>query len=52
MQTGHFTQVVWKATTKVGFGYAADENNCYVVGRYDCAGNEIGEFPTNVMKPI
>ena len=50
--TGHFTQVIWKATTKVGFGYAANGNSCYVCARYNCAGNLSGAFPQNVPKLI
>jgi uncharacterized protein YkwD len=46
----HFTQVVWKSTTKVGCGY----KNCnsywgtYIVCSYDPAGNFIGQCDQNV----
>ncbi|XP_031567588.1 secreted protein PRY1-like [Actinia tenebrosa] len=53
--TGHFTQVVWKASTKLGIGKASFVNDagltCYViVGRYKDAGNIKGQFPANVQK--
>ncbi|XP_077378777.1 GLI pathogenesis-related 2 [Festucalex cinctus] len=37
--TGHFTQVVWKASTQLGVGMATDGNNVFVVGQYRPAGN-------------
>merc|ERR1712179_888180 len=40
---GHFTQVVWAASTKLGLGYAygkkSGRNVIYVVGRYSPRGN-------------
>ena len=43
--TGHFTQVVWKECTKVGFGTSGN----FVVGRYDPPGNMEGAFEENVL---
>lgn len=37
--TGHFTQVVWKESTKLGVGVATDGNKAFVVGQYRPAGN-------------
>jgi len=55
MKTGHYTQVVWKKSLKVGFGYACNKcgtwYNCYGVGQYLEAGNMQGSFPANVVKP-
>ena len=52
--TGHFTQVVWKGSTKLGIGRAESEQNgmkcAYIVGRYKPAGNMMGDFPENVVK--
>ena len=52
--TGHFTQVVWKASTVLGIGRAEGEKNgmkcAYIVGRYKKAGNMMGDFPENVPK--
>ena len=48
-KTGHFTQVVWAKTTKLGCGSASDGNNVYVTCRYEPAGNVVGEFKTNVL---
>merc|ERR1711965_34700 len=46
--TGHFTQVVWKGTQKLGLGLAIGPKNgldcVYVVGRYLPAGNMIGKY--------
>ena len=40
MDTGHFTQLVWKGTQKAGFGISGN----YVVGRYAPPGNYEGDF--------
>jgi len=59
-ETGHFTQVVWKETTEIGCGYAA---NCNYSGtnysgmkhvwvcQYNPHGNIIGQFADNVFPP-
>jgi len=49
--TGHFTQVVWKSTTKVGVGIATNGQTIWVVGRYSPAGNMNmpGYFAQNVQ---
>lgn len=47
-QVGHFTQVVWKASTKVGVGIAKNGRNIYVVCNYDPPGNFGGRYPANV----
>jgi len=49
--TGHFTQVVWKATTHVGM--AISEDGLFVVANYLPAGNFMPNpnFETNVMPP-
>ncbi|PAA81926.1 hypothetical protein BOX15_Mlig007915g2 [Macrostomum lignano] len=49
---GHFTQVVWKASEKVGFGRAVSSSGrVYVVGRYSPGGNYIDQFLANVRPP-
>jgi len=51
MNTGHFTQVVWKGTTEGGWGIATNaQGNCYVVGNYSPPGNYEGQFPQNVLQ--
>jgi uncharacterized protein YkwD len=48
--TGHFTQVVWKGSKQVGFGFAqARDGYYYGVANYYPAGNFIGEFEENVF---
>lgn len=50
MQTGHFTQVVWKDSSKVGCGKAkAKDGKVFVVCNYDPPGNFQGRFPQNVQ---
>ncbi|CAF4158003.1 unnamed protein product, partial [Adineta steineri] len=48
---GHFTQVIWKDTTKLGIGRAVTGNNgtAYVVANYYPAGNYIGAFEKDVL---
>ena len=49
--TGHFTQVIWKGSKQVGFGYAqARDGYYYGVANYYPAGNYIGEFEDNVFE--
>lgn len=57
---GHFTQIVWRDTTRLGCGMATilrlDANNIltketYVVARYTPAGNFVGEYTTMVARP-
>lgn len=51
----HFTQVVWKSTTKVGCAY----KDClstgwqkYIVCEYSPAGNYVGQSQANVLPPV
>ncbi len=43
--TGHYTQMVWKTTTKVGCATASAGNSVYLVCRYSPPGNMMGESP-------
>lgn len=58
-RTGHFTEVVWSGSRKLGVGYAVGRNAkfpgyvcVYVVGRYRPAGNKMEEqrLETNVKR--
>ncbi|KAI1473174.1 glycoside hydrolase family 128 protein [Daldinia caldariorum] len=43
---GHYTQCMWKSTTKLGMGSAKDgKGNVYIVGRYSPPGNFTGQKP-------
>ena len=43
---GHYTQMVWSNTTKVGIAYSKSKSGkVYVVARYYPAGNFMGEHP-------
>ena len=52
--TGHFTQVVWKASMVLGIGLAEGTKNgmkcAYIVARYKPAGNQAGQYQQNVQK--
>lgn len=61
-ETGHFTQLVWKATQQVGCartecnggqeGGEGDAPGWYVVCEYAPRGNVIGQFVENVQAPV
>ena len=49
--TGHFTQIIWKDSKEVGFGYAQGSDGYYYgVANYYPAGNYMGEFEYNVLR--
>lgn len=50
--TGHFTQVVWKASQELGVGIARGKRgNVYVVCNYSPPGNYQGRYVANVPVP-
>ena len=49
MQTGHFTQVVWRSTTQVGCGMAQCNGNDVWGCNYDPPGNWEGQYPQEVL---
>jgi hypothetical protein len=54
MKTGHFTQVIWKSTTQIGFGLSAfkpssDSVAFLGVANYYPAGNYLKQFEKNVL---
>ena len=50
IETGHFTQVVWKSSTELGCGISVDSNNRIVgVCNYNPPGNYMGQFDSNVL---
>lgn len=49
METGHFTQVVWKNTVSLGCGKArSTTGKVYVVCNYEPQGNFLNQFQDNV----
>ena len=51
--TGHFTQMIWRETKRVGFGFAiTDTGKFYVVANYYPAGNYKNHFLRNVLRPF
>lgn len=52
--TGHFTQLVWKSSTKVGCGskQCGGSVGKYVICNYNPAGNFIGDFSENVLPTL
>ena len=54
--TGHFTQLVWKATTTIGAARAAGQGpqyyETYIVAEFSPAGNVTGQYAANVPPPI
>ncbi|CAF1492947.1 unnamed protein product [Rotaria magnacalcarata] len=53
MSTGHFTQIVWKDTRKMGVGYAfgREGRKVYIVAQYEPPGNYRHRFGKNVLEP-
>jgi uncharacterized protein YkwD len=49
MQTGHFTQVVWRSTSQVGCGMAQCKGNDIWVCEYDSPGNWEGQYREQVL---
>ena len=47
----HFTQMVWKATKKLGMATAVGGGKTVAVARYSPVGNWFGEFTENVLPP-
>jgi hypothetical protein len=51
--TGHFTQIVWKGTSEVGFGISLAKSNrwfkMYCVANYYLPGNIRGQYTSNVF---
>lgn len=62
--TGHFTALIWKNTSKVGFGFfKIDESKTfssgtysgetiYVVANYQSVPNVAGQYVANVLPPL
>ena len=46
----HFTQLVWRSSSKLGMGVASEGNSHYFVARYDPRGNVGGRFVREVPR--
>lgn len=51
MNTGHFTQVVWRSSIEIGVGVATLSGRSYVCINYRPPGNWAGQFEQNVLRP-
>lgn len=52
LKSGHFTQVMWKESKRLGVAWARSKSGkILVVANYDPAGNFIGNFAQNVPPP-
>lgn len=49
---GHYTQVVWKNTQRVGCAEARKGREVYSVCNYFPAGNYVGQYQKNVPRPL
>ena len=49
---GHFTQLVWDTTTRLGVGLAkSSTGRNIVVMKYDPPGNYVGQYTKHVHRP-
>lgn len=53
LKTGHFTQLVWYTSERLGVGisYNRARSRVVVVAQYSPAGNYEGEYQDNVLPP-
>jgi len=53
METGHFTQLVWKNSQRLGVGiaFSYDHRQVFVVAQYSPPGNYEGQYQDNVSPP-
>ncbi|XP_063682831.1 uncharacterized protein LOC134817568 [Bolinopsis microptera] len=49
MTTGHFTQVVWESSKKVGCGISTKDSETWVCCNYEPPGNYGGQYANNVL---
>jgi len=51
---GHFTQLVWRNTSRMGIGKAkaSDGKRTVIVANYDPPGNYIGQYTQNIPTPM
>ena len=51
---GHFTQMVWRGTRRIGLGRAqsADGKRTIIVANYDPPGNYVTQYVQNVPPPV
>jgi uncharacterized protein YkwD len=52
MDTGSFTQVVWKQTHYIGCGVSIENNQAFGVCHYQPPGNVMSQFQENVLPPM
>ncbi|XP_063240497.1 uncharacterized protein LOC134541189 isoform X2 [Bacillus rossius redtenbacheri] len=53
LKSGHFSQVVWRASKELGVAVAKSRNgHIFVVANYSPPGNFIGSFSENVLPPV
>ena len=50
-ETGHFTAVVWRASTAIGCAMKACGSMTILACKYSPPGNVLGQFPQNVHPP-
>jgi len=50
-QTGHFSQMIWRGSERLGCAVALCRGMEFWVCRYAPAGNVVGEFAQNVPRP-
>lgn len=53
---GHFTAMIWKAATSVGFGFALGDQQggygIYITANYNPVTNVVGQYAANVPRPL
>lgn len=52
LQTGHFTQLVWKNSKYIGCGYISQASGTYLACEYDPPGNYEDQFLENVQNIV
>jgi len=52
METGHFTQLVWRKSTRVGYAVASGPYGTFVAAHYVAPGNYLDDFRDNVLPPV